>query len=99
MSEDFPTVCVKPEQFRELLTQQINEFIRIEKNETGLEYQRKSYFVRGQIKMITRLIGDERRYEETGRSDYEFLTYLVNKYELLGVYRINELKVGGAKHD
>ncbi|WP_246310717.1 hypothetical protein [Paenibacillus xylanilyticus] len=96
MSEaDFPTVCVKPEQFRELLTQQINEFIRIEKNETGLEYQQKSYFVRGQIKMTTCLIDDEwKKYKETGRSYYEFLFYLVIKYELLGVYRINELKAG-----
>lgn len=92
-------MCVKPEQFRELLTQQINEFIRFEKNETGSECHRKSYFVRGQIKMITCLIGDERRYKETGRSDYEFLTYLVNKYELLEVYRINELKVRGTNHD
>ncbi|GED04214.1 hypothetical protein [Bacillus atrophaeus] len=88
---EIPTIKISPDASRKLLTDAINEFIRIEKSVTGLAYQQKSNFIRGQISLITAFIGEEWSFKETGQSYFEFLKYLVNKYRLDGVWKINDL--------
>lgn len=74
----------------DVITTLINEYIRIEKNETGLAYQQQSYFKMGQINIITKLMGEEWDFNGTGQCYYDFLKYLVEKYEL-SVLKINDL--------
>ncbi|GAA0854023.1 hypothetical protein ABER99_20355 [Paenibacillus glucanolyticus] len=87
---DFPVITISAHATRNTLTELINEFIRIEKSTTGLEYQQRSNFVRGQIAVITSLINDiwDRKHQQ---SYYAYLNYLVQKYSLQGVWRIVEL--------
>ncbi|MGE7828860.1 hypothetical protein [Paenibacillus sp. NPDC093718] len=87
---NFPSLIISTEAIREGLTTLINEYIRIEKSLTGLKYQQESNFVRGQIAAITSLINDtwERNLHQ---SYFVYLKYLVEKYSLQGVWRINEL--------
>lgn len=84
---EFPTLTVDPEAIRKVLTDLINEFIRVEKSLTGLEYQQRSNFVRGQIDVITSLIEDKWDYRNC-QSYYEYLNYLVKKYLLQGVWKM-----------
>ncbi|MGG3102118.1 hypothetical protein ABEP12_02325 [Bacillus velezensis] len=88
---EFPPVNISQNALRKMLTDVINEFIRIEKSETGLAYQQKSFYIRGEISLITTLIDEKWNYKETGQSYFEFLKNLVDKYELNGVWRINDL--------
>ncbi|MBR7817999.1 MULTISPECIES: hypothetical protein [Bacillus] len=88
---EIPIIKLSPDASRKFLTDAINEFIRIEKSVTGLDYQQKSSFIRGQISFITTLMGEEWSFKESGQSYFEFLKYLVNKYRLEGVWRINDL--------
>ena len=88
---DFPTITLSSKSIRQALTNLINEYIRIEKTETGLSYQKKTNFVRGQIALITSLIKEDWKYSETETSYYNFLKYIVEKYQL-SVWKINDLK-------
>lgn len=88
---ELPTLNISAEELRKVLTDVINEFIRIEKTETGLAYQQKSYFIRGQLSVTTALIQEQWDFSETGQSYYDFLKYLVEKYNLSGVWSINDL--------
>ncbi|AYK68261.1 hypothetical protein ABS751_10525 [Bacillus subtilis] len=89
---ELPPVNISQVALRKILTDVINEFIRIEKSETGLAYQQKSFYIRGKISLITTLIDEKWSYKETGQSYFEFLKNLVDKYELDGVWRINDLR-------
>ncbi|RUT38700.1 hypothetical protein EJP82_26670 [Paenibacillus anaericanus] len=73
------------------LTDLINEFIRIEKSTTGIEYQQRSHFVRGQIDLLTSLINDRWDYTNSYQTYYRYLHYLVGKYSLSGVWKIKDL--------
>ena len=85
---EFPTIKIAPNFIRTALTDLINEFIRIEKTIRGLEYQQHSFFERGQIDLLTSIIDDRWNNKETGRSYYEYLHYLVQKYSLAGVRKM-----------
>lgn len=89
---EIPRVTLSSEVIRNALTELINEFIKIEKTETGLVYQQKSNFTRGKISVITSFINEEWNHKESGQSYYAFLRYIVVKYELSGVWKINELR-------
>ncbi|AEA19294.1 MULTISPECIES: hypothetical protein [Bacillus cereus group] len=91
MSMEIPEVILSSKAIREMLTERINEFIRIEKSENDGKYHVKSSFVRGQINVITTLLDETWDYKESGQSYFDFLKYLVNKYQLEGVWRIKEL--------
>ena len=84
------TIQISSSNIREVITTLINDYIRIEKNETGLAYQQQSYFKMGQINILTKLMGEEWDFKGTGQCYYDFLNYLVEKYEL-SVWRINDL--------
>ena len=84
------TIQISTSNIREVITTLINDYIRIEKNETGLAYQQQSYFKMGQINIITKLMGEEWDFKGTGQCYYDFLKYLVEKYEL-SVWKINDL--------
>lgn len=86
----FDRDLISPNAIRETLTHLINEFIRIEKTLSGLEYQQSSSSVRGQINLITSFIREEIAPNE---SYYEHLKNLVNTYSLQGVWRVEDLKV------
>ncbi|PGZ17570.1 hypothetical protein COE43_12425 [Bacillus cereus] len=86
-----PRIILQPEAIRGILTDLISEYIRIEKNESGLSYQQKSDSVRGQILLMTSFLNEEWKWKEEHQSFYAFLQYIVNKYELIGVWRINDL--------
>ncbi|MGR6017763.1 hypothetical protein ACT7CM_27315 [Bacillus paranthracis] len=91
MSMEIPRVILSSKAIREMLTERINEFIRIEKSKNDGRYHEKSSFVRGQINVITTFIDETWDYKESGQSYFEFLKYLVNKYQLEGVWRIKDL--------
>ncbi|QPA61318.1 hypothetical protein [Lysinibacillus sphaericus] len=84
------TIQISTSNIREVITTLINDYIRIEKNETGLAYQQQSNFKMGQINIITKLMDEEWDFKRTGQCYYDFLKYLVEKYEL-SVWRINDL--------
>lgn len=84
------TIQISSSNIRDVITTLINEYIRIEKNETGLAYQQQSYFKMGQINIITKLMGEEWDFNGTGQCYFDFLKYLVEKYEL-SVLKINDL--------
>ncbi|WP_416656044.1 hypothetical protein [Bacillus amyloliquefaciens] len=88
---EFPSVNISQVALRKMLTDIINEFIRVEKSETGLSYQQKSFYIRGKLFLIATLIDEKWTYNENGQSYFEFLKYLVDKYNLDGVWRINDL--------
>ncbi|MFY0521099.1 hypothetical protein ACOMCU_25225 [Lysinibacillus sp. UGB7] len=88
---EVPTIQISSANMREVITTLINGYIRIEKTETGLAYQQKSNFKMGQINIVANLMGEEWTFHETGQCYYNFLKYLVEKYELSGVWRINDL--------
>ncbi|MCY7883091.1 hypothetical protein MOD62_16020 [Bacillus spizizenii] len=88
---ELPPVNISQVALRKMLTDVINEFIRIEKSVTGMTYQQKSYYIRGKLSLITALIEEEWNHKETGQSYFEFLKYLVDKYDLDGVWKINDL--------
>ncbi|MEQ6001493.1 hypothetical protein U2I83_18630 [Bacillus amyloliquefaciens] len=88
---EFPSVNISQVALRKMLTDIINEFIRVEKSETGLSYQQKSFYIRGKLFLIAALIDEKWTYNENGQSYFEFLKYLVEKYNLDGVWRINDL--------
>ncbi|RKJ45991.1 hypothetical protein D7X33_34440 [Butyricicoccus sp. 1XD8-22] len=89
---EIPRVTISSEAIRNTLTELINEFIRIEKSETGLAYQQKTNYTRGKISLITSFINEEWNYKKSGQSYYNFLRFIVEKYELSGVWRIDDLK-------
>ncbi|MED2127950.1 hypothetical protein P4V88_23355 [Bacillus thuringiensis] len=60
-------------------------------NFKDLPIDNKSSFVRGQINVITTLLDETWDYKESGQSYFDFLKYLVNKYQLEGVWRIKDL--------
>ncbi|MCP1181244.1 hypothetical protein NKS28_27930 [Bacillus sp. 1663tsa1] len=91
MSMEIPRVILSSKAIREMLTERINEFIRIEKSKNDGRYHEKSSFVRGQINVITTFIDETWDYKESGQSYFEFLKYLVNKYQLEGVWRIKDI--------
>ncbi|HDR7001827.1 TPA: hypothetical protein QCW13_005066 [Bacillus cereus] len=91
MSMKIPEVILSSKAIREMLTERINEFIRIEKSENDGKYHVKSSFVRGQINVITTLLDETWDFKESGQSYFDFLKYLVNKYQLKGVWRIKDL--------
>lgn len=84
------TIQISTSNIREVITTLINDYIRIEKNETGLAYQQQSNFKMGQINIITKLMDEEWDFKGTGQCYYDFLKYLVEKYKL-SVWRINDL--------
>lgn len=86
-----PSVQILSSDMEEVLTYLINYYIQVEKTETGQRYQKKNSFTMGQINIITSLIGEKWDYHETGQCYYDFLKYLVEKYKLSGVSRINDL--------
>ncbi|MCY9311678.1 hypothetical protein MOF23_22360 [Bacillus inaquosorum] len=86
-----PTVQIPSDDLKKFMTTLINDYIRIEITETGLNYQQKNNFKMGQISIIAMLIGETWDFHRTGQSYYDFLKYLVEKYELSGVLRINDL--------
>lgn len=88
---EFPSVNISQASLRKMLTDIINEFIRVEKSEKGLSYQQKSFYIRGKLFLIATLIDEKWTYNENGQSYFEFLKYLVDKYNLDGVWRINDL--------
>jgi len=90
MNLDTKTIEISSSSIRESITTLINDYIRIEKTETGLSYQQKSNYKMGQINIVIQLMGEKWDFHETGQSYYEFLKYLVEKYEL-SVWRINDL--------
>ncbi|OME78675.1 hypothetical protein BK120_23335 [Paenibacillus sp. FSL A5-0031] len=87
---DTPKITISSESVRSILTDLINEYIRIEKSIKGVAYQQNSHFIRGQITLMTSFM-----YEtwdlKNGQSYFAFLKYIVEKYELNGVWRINDL--------
>lgn len=87
-----PDVRISSDAIRITLTELINEFIRIEKNERDVQHQNKSNYVRGQIDIITSIINEKWDYNVTKQSYYNYLVNLVRKYDLQGVWRINELQ-------
>ncbi|MED3102053.1 hypothetical protein BTT_63940 (plasmid) [Bacillus thuringiensis serovar morrisoni str. 4AA1] len=91
ISMEIPEVTLSSKAIREMLTDRINEFIRIEKSENDGKYHVKSSFVRGQINVITTLLDETWDFKESGQSYFDFLKYLVSKYQLEGVWRIKEL--------
>lgn len=89
---EIPTVTLSSEAIRNALSELINEFIRIEKSATGVvEYQQRSNFIRGQISLITSFMVKNGTIQNQVKAILTFLKYIVNKYELSGVWRINEL--------
>lgn len=88
---EIPKITLSPKVMREILTELINEFIRIEKSVNGETYWSKSSAIRGQITLLTSFLNEKWEYKESEQSYFEFLTYIVNKYELKGVWRIEEL--------
>ncbi|WP_243292827.1 hypothetical protein [Bacillus sp. FJAT-47783] len=86
-----PTIQIPSTELKGIITTLINDYIRIERTETGLNYQQKSNFKRGQISIVATLMGEKWDFYETGQCYYDFLKYLVEKYELSGVSRINDL--------
>lgn len=85
-----PEIRISSDAMRKMLTETINSFIRIEKSEVGLSYQQSSSYVRGQISMITALLHDT--WDRNRHSYYYlYLKYIVDKYALEGVWRINDL--------
>lgn len=87
---EIPTINIPSANLKELITTLINDYIRIEKNESGLTYQQKNNFKIGQINIVTAIIGEKWDFHESGQCYYDFLKYLVEKYEL-SVWRINDL--------
>lgn len=85
------SVQIAENDLKEVITAFINDYIRIEKNETSISYQQKQNFKRGQIDVVTSLMGEKWDFHETGQTYHEFLKYLVEKYELNGVWRIDDL--------
>ncbi|MFS0558553.1 hypothetical protein [Brevibacillus sp. 179-C9.3 HS] len=79
---DFPSVTISSDALKNALTDCVNSFIEIEKSQTGLSYQQKSNFVRGQIALLSSFLGDHWDYKSAGQSYYEFLIELVEKYSL-----------------
>ncbi len=51
----------------------------------------KNPFTSGETFLIATLIDEKWTYNENGQSYFEFLKYLVDKYNLDGVWRINDL--------
>jgi len=90
MNPDTKTIEISSSNIRETITTLINDYIRIEKTETGLAYQQRSNFKMGQISIVIQLMGEKWDFHETGQSYYEFLKYLVEKYDR-SVWRINDL--------
>ncbi|EDZ49843.1 hypothetical protein [Bacillus cereus] len=88
---EIPKITLSPKVMREILTELINEFIRIEKSVNGETYWSKSSAIRGQITLLTSFLNEKWEYKESEQSYFEFLIYIVNKYELKGVWRIEEL--------
>lgn len=86
-----PKITLSPNVMREMLTELINEFIRIEKSVNSETYWSKSSSIRGQITLLTSFLNEKWEYKESQQSYFEFLIYIVNKYELKGVWRIEEL--------
>lgn len=91
MKLEIPKITLSPKVMREILTELINEFIRIEKSVNGETYWSKSSAIRGQITLLTSFLNEKWEYKESEQSYFEFLIYIVNKYELKGVWRIEEL--------
>ncbi|MEI5915068.1 hypothetical protein [Bacillus albus] len=88
---EIPGITLSPKIMREMLTELINEFIRIEKSVNGENYWPKSSAIRGQITLLTSFLDEKWEYKDSKQSYFEFLIYIVNKYELKGVWRIEEL--------
>ncbi|MED0952622.1 hypothetical protein P4T70_31855 [Bacillus mobilis] len=86
-----PKIILSPKVMREMLTELINEFIRIEESVNGETYWSKSSSIRGKITLLTSFLNEKWEYKESQQSYFEFLIYIVNKYELKGVWRIEEL--------
>lgn len=85
------TTQISSANLREVITALINDYIQIERMETGLVYQQKSNFKMGQINIVTKLMAEKWDFHETGQSYYDFLKYIVEKYELSGVCTVNDL--------
>lgn len=88
---EMPKITLSSKVMREMLTELINEFIRVEKSVNGETYWSKSSSIRGQITLLTSFLNEKWEYKESEQSYFEFLIYIVNKYELKGVWRIEEL--------
>src|SRR5699024_3199129 len=87
-----PTIQMNSTDLKEVITSLINDYIRIEKTETGLGYQQKQHFKMGQINIIASLIGEKWDWLETGQCYHDFLKYLISKYQLRGVSKGEFLK-------
>lgn len=85
------TITISSESAKDILTNLINEYIRIENSLSGLAYQQKSHFTRGKIAVIIACIGERWNFNETGQNYHDFLKYIVKKYELTVLWRINDL--------
>lgn len=90
--KELPTIQINSTDMKEIITTLINDYIRIEKHETGLDYQQKNNFKMGQINIVASLIGEKWDFHKTGQCYYNFLKYLVEKYKLSGVSKINDLE-------
>ncbi|KQN96776.1 hypothetical protein [Paenibacillus sp. Leaf72] len=90
--KELPNVTIGSEAIRKTLTALINEFIRVENSETGLEYQVRSNYIRGQIDLLTTMINEKWQVKDTGQSYYEHLNTLVQVYSLMGVWQIDKLQ-------
>lgn len=53
-----PTIQIPSNDLKEFLTTLINDYIQIERTETGINYQRKNIFKIGQISIVAMLIGE-----------------------------------------
>lgn len=87
-----PTIQINSTELKEIITTLISDYIRIEKTETGLNYQQKINFKMGQINIIASLIGEKWDFHGTGQCYHDFLKYLFWKYKLSGVSEINDLE-------
>lgn len=87
---EIPTIKISSTNLREVITTLINEYIRIEKNSTGIAYQQQINYIMGQINIIIKLMDEKWDFHESGQSYYDFLKYLVEKYNL-SVWKIDDL--------
>ncbi|MGG2934768.1 hypothetical protein ABEO66_11670 [Bacillus pacificus] len=86
-----PRVIIEPQIIEKILTELINEFIRIEKFESGLEYRFQSKLVMDKLILITSFLNEKWKWNEEKQSFYHYLKYITSKYELSGVNGLDGL--------
>ncbi|MEJ9126717.1 hypothetical protein P4I92_24000 [Bacillus cereus] len=86
---EFQTITLTSESIKSIFTDLINDFLKLEMDESGERYWLKFHNIMGKIELMASLVGESPI--EDGQSVYDYLWNFVKKYELNNV--VNTFKL------